>query len=54
MIAECKEKGDEGFEDQLTADFVYPVLEHGANSVKVINDRGDLRWYGTSHFDLTG
>ncbi len=41
---------NEGFEDQLTVGFVYPVVFEGENGPQIINDKGQLRYYGTIKF----
>jgi hypothetical protein len=46
----CVDAG--GFEDQLTEDYMYAVSQFGANSYKVLNDKGEVVWYGKSHFTI--
>lgn len=40
----------EGFEDQLTVGFIYPIVFEGENGPQIINDKGELRHYGEGKF----
>ena len=51
MYVDCKTNS--GFEDQLTSGGTYKVKTLGQNSYQVVNDKGELRYYGTSHFDIS-
>lgn len=51
MIVTCEDHS--GFEDQLTSSQRYVVEELGENSYLLVNDAGQRRWYGVSHFFLT-
>ncbi|WP_207061060.1 hypothetical protein [Motiliproteus sp. SC1-56] len=50
MIARCKT--NEAFEDNLTGDKLYPILDLRNGSVLIVNDREEERWYGVSRFQL--
>lgn len=50
MNIECKDAS--GFEDQLTDGAVYQVKEEKNGGFKIINDKGEERWYGEFHFSL--
>ncbi len=49
---ECLDNG--GFEDQLSPNRIYKVLEFGTNSVLIENDLSQERWYGEAHFGQPG
>jgi hypothetical protein len=41
-----------GFEDQLTTDKVYQVLQVKGARYSIVNDKGHQLWYGQSHFKV--
>jgi hypothetical protein len=44
-------KSNSGFEDQLTEKSWYHVQEVGENGYQVVNDKGELRYYGDVAFE---
>ncbi len=50
MIAICKTS--EAFEDRLTTGRSYPLISLRNASVRIINDAGELCWYGLGRFTL--
>jgi hypothetical protein len=41
-----------GFEDLLTENQMYPIVERGVNGFLVECDKGDLRWFGGLKFEV--
>lgn len=50
MYVNCIDDG--GFEDQLSVEKTYQVLEQKNNSYLIINDNEEKAWYGTMHFTV--
>jgi len=50
MIALCK--SNDAFEDILTTGKPYTILEIRNGSVRVLDDRGQRRWFGLSRFSI--
>ncbi|RDE24754.1 hypothetical protein DV711_03990 [Motiliproteus coralliicola] len=50
MIATCKT--NDSFEDILTQGKTYRVRELRNASLMIVDDTGDLRWFGLSRFKL--
>lgn len=50
MIAICKT--NDAFEDQLTTDGQYPILEVRGGSVLIETDCGHRRWFASGRFLL--
>ena len=42
----------EGFEDQLSKDGLYKPMQYKGNSVQVMDNNGNTKWYGKQRFDL--
>ncbi|OMH32620.1 hypothetical protein [Motiliproteus sp. MSK22-1] len=50
MIAICK--SNEAFEDSLTIYKSYNLIQLANASILILNDRGEIRWYGVDKFKL--
>lgn len=51
MRAQCKDNS--GFEDKLSSNKSYHAIELKNNSVRIMNDAGQKRWYGIQNFRIT-
>ena len=51
MIAICK--SNEAFEDTLTSYKSYNPIRLTNASIMILNDQGEVRWYGVDKFKLT-
>lgn len=45
-------KDNDGFEDQLSPDRIYKVIDAKNNSLLIENDKSEERWYGKIHFTM--
>ncbi len=43
---------DEAFEDTLTQGREYRLFQLQNSSVQLVNDKGEMRWYGTGKFRI--
>jgi len=44
-------KKNDGFEDKITVNQSYAIVEKGVNSYLIKNDKGEHCWLGTVHFE---
>jgi hypothetical protein len=49
-MVKCTDNG--GFEDLLTENHNYVMIERGVNGFLVETDKGDLRWFGSMKFEV--
>ncbi len=50
LRAVCKDES--GFEDQLMTNMDYEVIRYTNNSILLINDNKECKWYGLHNFDI--
>ncbi len=45
-------KTNEAFEDSLTSKQSYNLIQMKNSSLLIVNDLGEMRWYGATRFEL--